>query len=127
MTDTSDPVGSSDSALSGKADIVFECVGLPGLINQAVQQVQPRGTILLLGLCTRPTTFNSFVMLQKEVRLVTSAFFTRQDYLEALHTLSAGAAAPRALITDTIDLEATPEVFETLKQRSHQCKVLIAP
>jgi (R,R)-butanediol dehydrogenase / meso-butanediol dehydrogenase / diacetyl reductase len=109
------------------ADIVFECVGIPGLIAQAVGQVRARGTILLLGLCTRPDTFNSFAMLSKEVRLITSAFFTVPEYEAALDALNVGAAEPRLLVTDTVSLDATPAAFEALKRRTHQCKVLIAP
>jgi (R,R)-butanediol dehydrogenase / meso-butanediol dehydrogenase / diacetyl reductase len=109
------------------ADIVFECVGVPGLIAQAVGQVRKRGTILLLGLCTRPDTFNSFAMLSKEVRLITSAFFTMGEYEAALDALSAGAAEPKLLVTDTISLDAVPATFEALKTRAHQCKVLIDP
>ena len=127
VVDPADPVGSAERALGGPADVVFECVGIPGLIDQAVRQVRNCGTILLLGLCTRPDTFNSFAMLQKEVRLVTSAFFTRQEYEVALNVLNAGAIEPRLLVTDTISLAETPDVFESLKQRSGQCKVLIAP
>lgn len=128
IADASDPVGASDRAFPhGKPDVVFECVGIPGLIAQAVQQVRNRGTILLLGLCTRPDTFNSFAMLQKEVRLVTSAFLTRQDYEDALDALSAGALEPRLMVTETIGLEQVPDVFASLKQRTAQCKVLIAP
>ena len=127
VVDPVDPVGSAEAGLGGKADIVFECVGISGLIDQAVQQVRNRGTILLLGLCTRPDTFNSFAMLQKEVRLVTSAFFTRGEYEAALDALAKGAIEPRLLVTDTISLEATPDVFETLKRRTGQCKVLISP
>jgi (R,R)-butanediol dehydrogenase/meso-butanediol dehydrogenase/diacetyl reductase len=127
VVDPADPVGSAERALGGKADIVFECVGIPGLIEQAVKQLRNRGTILLLGLCTRPDTFNSFAMLQKEVKLVTSAFFTRQEYEAALDALAQGAIEPRLLITDTIALDAVPEVFESLKTRTNQCKVLIAP
>jgi (R,R)-butanediol dehydrogenase/meso-butanediol dehydrogenase/diacetyl reductase len=127
VVDPADPVGSAERALGGKADIVFECVGIPGLIAQAVEQVRPRGTILLLGLCTRPDTLNTFVMLSKEVRLVTSAFFTTPEYEAALAALESGALQPRALVTDTIALSDTPTVFESLKHRSGQCKVLIAP
>ena len=116
-----------DALIDGKADIVFECVGVPGLIAQAVGQVRKRGTILLLGLCTRRDTFNSFAMLSKEVRLITSAFFTRREYEVALDVLDAGAAEPRMLVTDTISLAETPERFEALRNRTHQCKVLIAP
>ena len=100
---------------------------MPGLIAQAADQVRNRSTILLLGLCTRPDTINTFAMLSKEVRLVTSAFFTRQDYEDALEALSAGAGEPRLMVTDTIPLDATPATFEALKRRTHRCKVLIAP
>ena len=127
VADPADPVAAAERVLGGKADIVFECVGVPGLIAQAVDQVRNRGTILLLGLCTRPDTINTFAMLSKEVRLVTSAFFTRQDYEDALEALSAGAAEPRLMVTDTIPLDASPATFEALKRRTHQCKVLIAP
>lgn len=127
VAEPQDPIGSAERALGGKADIVFECVGVPGLIAQAVNQVRNRGTILLLGLCTRPDTFNSFAMLSKELRLVTSAFFTRRDYEDALDALAAGAVEPRLMVSETIALDATPEVFESLKRRTHQCKVLIAP
>lgn len=122
-----DPVAGAERVLGGKADIVFECVGVPGLIAQAVDQVRNRGTICLLGLCTKPDTFNSFAMLSKEVRLITSAFFTRQEYEEALDALDAGAAEPRELVTDTISLADTPARFEALRKRTHECKVLIAP
>jgi (R,R)-butanediol dehydrogenase/meso-butanediol dehydrogenase/diacetyl reductase len=127
VVDSADPVGSAERALGGKADVVFECVGVPGLIAQGVDQVRNDGTIVLLGLCTRPDTFNSFAMLSKQVKLVTSAFFTRQEYEAALDALDRGAVEPRLLVTDTIALDATPDVFESLRKRTHQCKVLIDP
>ncbi len=127
VTDRVDPVGAAERALGGKADIVFECVGLPGLIAQAVDQVRIKGTVVILGLCSQPDSFVPFVALSKEVRLQTSAFFTRQEYEMALDVLDAGAAEPRAMITDTITLTDVPTVFESLRQRTHQCKVMIAP
>ncbi len=127
VVDPEDPVGSAEQGLGGKADIVFECVGIPGLINQAVSQVRPDGTILLLGLCTKPDPINSFAMLSKQVRLITSAFFTTPEYEASLAALESGAVELRLLVTDTIDLAHTPDVFESLKHRTRQCKVLIAP
>jgi (R,R)-butanediol dehydrogenase/meso-butanediol dehydrogenase/diacetyl reductase len=127
IVDPDDPIGSAERALGGKADVIFECVGAPGLIDQAVQQVRGRGTVLLLGLCTRPDPINSFAMLSKEVRLVTSAFFTVPEYEASLEVLAQGAIEPRLLVTDTISLAETPEVFESLRRRTSQCKVLIAP
>ncbi|MBO9575046.1 MAG: alcohol dehydrogenase catalytic domain-containing protein [Sphingobium sp.] len=127
IVDREDPVGASTRALGGLADIVFECVGVPGLIAQAVGQVRGRGTIVLLGLCNQPDTLNTFAMLSKEIRLITSAFFTRGEYETALDALDRGATEPRALVTQTVSLAETPDMFESLKHRTHQCKVMIAP
>jgi (R,R)-butanediol dehydrogenase/meso-butanediol dehydrogenase/diacetyl reductase len=127
VVDPVEPVVASDRALGGKADLVFECVGIPGLIAQAVAQVRVKGTVVILGLCTRPDSFVPFVALSKEVRLQTSAFFTRQEYEMALDAIETGAAEPRMLVTETIALDQVPTVFEALKHRTHQCKVLIAP
>lgn len=50
--------------------------------------------------------------------------------VEDMQAASAGGFArpePRMLITDTITLEETPDIFDALRGRTHQCKVLIAP
>ena len=54
----------------------------------------------------------------KEVQLVTSAFFTVPEYQASLDALAEGAMEPRLLVTDTISLADTPEVFESLKRRT---------
>ena len=79
------------------------------------------------GLPKDTSAFNSFAMLSMEVLLVTSAFFSVPVYEAALAALEAGAVAPRLLVTGTITLAETPAVFEALKQRTEQCKVMIAP
>ncbi|GAO56925.1 alcohol dehydrogenase catalytic domain-containing protein [Novosphingobium sp. MD-1] len=127
IVDLDDPVGSAERALGGKADIVFECVGVPGLLNQAVDQVKPQGTVFLLGLCTKPDPLNTFTMLAKEVSLVPSAFFTVPDYEASLAALDSGTVEPRLMITGTVTLDETPAMFESLKHRSGHCKVMISP
>jgi (R,R)-butanediol dehydrogenase/meso-butanediol dehydrogenase/diacetyl reductase len=127
VADREDPVGEVDRLLGRKADIVFECVGLPGLIAQAVEHARIKGTVLIMGLCTRPDSFVPFVALSKELRLQTAAFFKLQEYQTSLDVLNSGAAEPRALITETVGLEALPATFEALRRRTHQCKVLVAP
>jgi (R,R)-butanediol dehydrogenase/meso-butanediol dehydrogenase/diacetyl reductase len=122
-----DHVAQADRILGSKADIVFECVGVPGMIAQAVEHVRVHGTILVQGLCTRPDSFIPFKALSKETRIQFAAFFKTQEYEASLDALSAGAVEPRALITDTITLDQLPDTFEALRKRTHQCKVLVAP
>lgn len=127
VCDPSDPVGAADRALGGKADIVFDCVGAPGLIMQATEQVRVKGKVVILGLCTRPDSIVPFALLSKEISLVTAAFFKRQEYEASVDVLDSQAAAPRALVTETIGLAAVPQVFEMLKRPSRHCKVHIDP
>ena len=103
------------------------------MAERAEQRAHPQAlwpeavSVVVLGLCTRPDSFVPFVALSKEVRIVTSAFFKRQEYEAALDALDAGDAEPRLLVTDTVALDQVPAAFEALKTRTHQCKVLIAP
>ena len=108
-----------------KADIVFECVGAPGLIAQAVEHVRPKGEVLVQGLCTRPDSFIPFRAIMKEVRIQFSNFFRIAEYQASLDMLCSGAAEPRLMITDTITLDDLPDTFEALRKRTHQCKVQI--
>jgi (R,R)-butanediol dehydrogenase/meso-butanediol dehydrogenase/diacetyl reductase len=122
-----DHVAQADRILGGKADLVFECVGVPGMIAQAVEHIRVHGTVLVQGLCTRPDSFIPFKALSKEARIQFAAFFKTQEYEASLDALSAGAVEPRALITQTIDLAQLPDTFEALRKRTHQCKVMVAP
>jgi len=116
-----------EAALGGAPDIVFECVGRPGAIAQALDYVRPRGTIMMMGLCTALDSFIPFAAVSKEARILTSAFFTMGEYQAALDMLDGGQAPPHAMISDTVALSDMPKAFEGLKKRTTQCKVMVEP
>jgi (R,R)-butanediol dehydrogenase/meso-butanediol dehydrogenase/diacetyl reductase len=124
---TENLINKVNQAIGGAPDIVFECVGKPGLIEQSIQHVRVKGTVVVLGLCTAPDTFNPFAALHKEVCIQTSAFFEFPEFCTAVDALDSGAVAPHALITDTVSLQSMPDTFEALRQRTTQCKVMVNP
>jgi (R,R)-butanediol dehydrogenase/meso-butanediol dehydrogenase/diacetyl reductase len=113
--------------LGSLPDIVFECVGSPGLIDHCIDLVRPRGTVVVLGLCTKPDHLNSFRAICKEVNVVMSVFFDMHEFNAAIGALDSGAFAPQALVSETISLDRLPDSFEALKKRTTQCKVLVDP
>ena len=127
VTVDDDAVANVNAALGGAPDIVFECVGRPGIIAQALEHLRPRGTIVMLGLCTAEDSFVPFRAVSKEARLVTSAFFTMGEYQAALDALDGGHAPPHAMITETVALSDMPGTFESLRRRTTQCKVMVRP
>jgi (R,R)-butanediol dehydrogenase/meso-butanediol dehydrogenase/diacetyl reductase len=127
VTADADSIAKVTAALGGAPDIVFECVGKPGIIAQALEHLRPRGTIAMLGLCTAEDSFIPFRAVSKEARLITSAFFTMGEYQAALDALDGGKAPPHAMITETVALSAMPATFEALRRRTTQCKVMVRP
>lgn len=117
-----------ERALGGAPDVVFECVGKPGILQQALERVRPRGTVISLGYCTSPDSIVPASAMIKEVRLQFSYTYGIGDFEYCIDTLAAGAVEPAAMITDTVSLQALPEFFETMRQPgSTPCKVMVDP
>ncbi len=115
-------------ACGGSApEIVFECVGKPGLIDQCVGLVAPRGKVVVLGLCTAPDHMDSFRAISKEVDIVMSVFFTMPEFETAIRALDGGTCTPQHLVSSHVPLLEMPEAFEALRRRTTQCKVLVDP
>ena len=63
-----------EQALSGvlgegdEVDMIFECSGVPALMNAALEQIRAGGTIVVLALYDDPVSFNPTVLVQKEIR-----------------------------------------------------------
>lgn len=116
-----------NAALGGQPDIVFECVGQPGVIERAVNLVRWRGKVVVLGLCFARDNWVPFMSVAKEVRIQPAAFFNLKDFRYSVDMLDSGAVEPRAMVTDSVKLGDMPPMFEALRHRTHQCKVLVEP
>jgi (R,R)-butanediol dehydrogenase/meso-butanediol dehydrogenase/diacetyl reductase len=116
-----------NDALGGEPDIVFECVGQPGMIEKSVSLVRLRGKVVILGLCFAHDSWVPFWSVAKEVRLQPAAFFDLKEFQYSVDVLASGAVEPRAMVTDTVHMDGMPEMFEALRHRTSQCKVLLEP
>jgi (R,R)-butanediol dehydrogenase/meso-butanediol dehydrogenase/diacetyl reductase len=122
-------VGSAgESASASSYDLVFDCAGALGVLADSIACVKPRGTIVLLGLCTVPDSFVPFLAIRKEVRILTAVFFSRREFEEALDALAHVDQLARVMVTATVTLAELPGKFDALRTGSSgECKVLIAP
>lgn len=121
------PVGEAIDALGGAPSLVFEAAGAPGTIERAMQVVQPRGTVIVLGWCTVPDSYVPALYLMKQINLQFSMTYNAGEFRHAIDTLDGKSVEPRAMVSQTVSLAALPEVFEELRGPSEQCKVLIDP
>ncbi|MBV6423478.1 MAG: Sorbitol dehydrogenase [Steroidobacteraceae bacterium] len=121
------PAAAVNDALGGPPDVVFEAVGIPGAIGQAMEHVAPRGLVVGLGFTTKPDSYVGTVALMKELRLWFSVVYEKRDFQYTAEVMAAGEHAPRAMITDTVSLDAMPAKFESLRGPTADCKVMVAP
>jgi threonine dehydrogenase-like Zn-dependent dehydrogenase len=112
-------------ALGGPPEIVFEAVGKPGILAQAINCVQKRGTVLSLGFCTVPDSMVPAVALFKELRVQFSMVYDMRDYGLTAELL-AESPLP-AMITQTVGFEQFAAVFEELRGPSSNCKLMLDP
>jgi len=121
------PPEAAREALGGSPDVVLECVGLPGSIDQAIATVRRRGMVMVLGACMVHDQWIPVRALTKEVDIRFSYNYDMREYQIAIDALDAGAVAPRAMVTTTVSLDDLPGAMEELRGFSSQCKVMVAP
>jgi (R,R)-butanediol dehydrogenase/meso-butanediol dehydrogenase/diacetyl reductase len=108
-------------------DLVIECVGVPGLIQQALALVRPRGRVVVAGVCFEQDSILPLPALLKEADLTFSSCYTPYDFEAVINAIARGDADPRPMLTETIGFADLPERFEALRTPSSQCKILIDP
>jgi len=108
----------------GTPDMIFECVGVPGLVQQCVEAAPRHGKIVVVGVCEHPDTFMPFLALVKELQFQFAIAYTRDDFETVIAMLAQGRIDASAMVTDIVSLEEMPAAFEALRTPSHQCKVL---
>lgn len=116
------------AALTGGApQVVFECVGNPGLLQQAIELAGVRGRVVVAGVCFEEDRIKPLSALMKEVSLQFSQCYTERDFEQVIGAIAGGRADPQPLHTATVGFDALPATFEALRTASPHCKVLIDP
>lgn len=114
-------------AFGGLPDVVLECAGVSGCLDQAINAVKPHGTVIAMGFCTTPDPVLPAAIMFKEMTLKGSNCYTIDEYAEVADILANGSLEPRKMITQNISLNQVPEIFETLRGANSQCKVQVNP
>lgn len=111
----------------GPPDVVFECVGVPGLIQECVRLTRRRGQIVVVGVCMELDTILPVVAVMKEVSVQFVVAYDKQDFQMTIAMLDGDRIASEEMVTDTVDLDGFSDAFQALKKPTTQCKVLLEP
>ena len=109
------------------AEVIFECVGVPGVLRQCMDLAPLRGTVVVVGVCRGEDRILPRVAIRKELTLRFVLGYDREEFAMVLDLLAAGRIDPTPLVTGVIGLDAVPTMFEALRHPSGHAKVLIDP
>ncbi len=108
----------------GAPDVIFECVGAPGLLQQCIEMAPHRGKIIPVGVCEKPDSIMPFFGLVKELQIQFAIAYNRDDFDTCVAMLGERRIDISPMVTDIVTLDELPAAFEALRTPSHQCKVL---
>jgi threonine dehydrogenase-like Zn-dependent dehydrogenase len=107
--------------------VVFECVGVPGVLDQ-LMAASPRGTrIVVVGVCMEADTIHPMLGISKELNLQFVLGYTPDEFAATLAHIAAGAIPVAPLITGTVGLDGVPGAFEALASPEKHAKILVRP
>lgn len=100
-------------------DIGFETAGHPASLDTTVRVIRPGGTAMLMGICDGPTaiSFDNYLaeFVRREVSLVTTFGFTRQDFLVGNALYLADRLDLRPLVGPTVELGDVSDVLADIE------------
>ena len=125
---SNEEVGPRFAALAGgPPDVIFECVGVPGLLQECIRLARPRGQVVVVGVCMQPDTIRPGLDVMKEIALQFVVAYEKQDFVFGLAMLESERIASLEMVTDVVDLDGFSAAFEALKHPTTQCKVMLEP
>jgi threonine dehydrogenase-like Zn-dependent dehydrogenase len=110
-----------------RPSVVFECVGVPGVIQQILAGAAPCSKVVVAGLCMQEDTFEPTFAILKEIDLIFCISYTFEEYAQALAHLAAGELQIDPLITSRIGLDGVPDAFARLADPELDAKIIITP
>lgn len=120
-------VDPTKDGLGGPYDVVFECVGKPGLLDAAAGAIDLHGRIVIAGVCGEMDPYLPIVPLLKEATIRFSVYYQPDEFQMVLDAFADGSLDPSPIVTRTIGFGELDATFESLASAPDDLKVLVDP
>lgn len=110
-----------------KPVVVFEAVGVPGMLDAAMVDA-PRGSqILVVGVCMVPDTVRPMIAVGKELNLQFVLGYDPLQFRTTLNRIADGEIDVAPMITGRVGLDEVPAAFDALADPEAHAKILVVP
>ncbi len=118
-----DRLGAADP----KHPVIFECVGVPGVIEEIISSAPVFSRVVVVGVCMEQDAFRPAMAINKEIDLRFVLGYTPLEFHDALQILAEGKADPEPLVTGVVGLDGVAGAFDDLGDPETHAKILIDP
>ena len=116
-----------DNGLTPTGPVVFECVGMPGVIDSIIADAPIRSRVTVVGVCMEKDAFEPSLAIYKEIDLKFVFGYNPDEFAETLHFIAKKKVDPSLLHTGTVGLSGAAGAFDALGKAEKHAKVLIDP
>lgn len=107
--------------------VIFEAVGVPGMINEAMR-VAPRNTrILIVGACMQADQIFPMLGIGRELNLQFVLGYEPAEFTHALNAIADQRVDLSPWITGIVDIDGVPQAFADLSNPEAHAKILVKP
>jgi threonine dehydrogenase-like Zn-dependent dehydrogenase len=110
-----------------KPAVVFEAVGVPGIIDDVLLRARPGTRLVVAGVCMQPDTVHPFFAIAKEINVQFVLAYTPEEFGDSLRALAEGDIDVSPLITGEVGLDEVGTAFDDLADPERHCKILVTP
>jgi threonine dehydrogenase-like Zn-dependent dehydrogenase len=110
-----------------KPAVVFEAIGIPGIIDEVLLRARPGTRLVVAGVCMQPDTLHPFFAIAKEINVQFVLAYGPDEFADSLRALAEGEIDVTPLITGEVGLDGVGAAFDDLADPERHCKILVTP
>lgn len=115
------------SPVKPRRGIVFECVGVPGVIERLIAMSPVGGQIVVVGVCQEQDHFEPLVAILKQIELKFVLGYSHAEFEDTLSAIADERIDLRPVITGRIALSQVAEAFRKLTKPESDVKIVVCP
>jgi threonine dehydrogenase-like Zn-dependent dehydrogenase len=117
----------SYAAGSGSGLLQFECVGVPGMINETMKRAPKSSTLTVVGVCMETDSFQPMFGINKELRVNFVLAYTPEEFAATLRHIAEGDIDVAPILTGRVPLDGVAQAFTDLANPELHAKILVVP
>jgi threonine dehydrogenase-like Zn-dependent dehydrogenase len=121
------PVDRWSHVAGGRGAVVFECVGVPGLLDQLMREAPRDARLVVAGVCMEDDRIRPLFGINKELSVQFVLGYTPLEFAETLGHIAEGRITVEPLVTGRVGVDGVAGAFETLARPEAHAKILVEP